>query len=437
MYSLSRLVFSLLMVVLVIGNFYAAFSGYRQGLDIAEDMLAERLRQKHQLLVGEMQEHGVEVDHPFVEETLYQFYKHGQVQFASKNAKESIWLAPQPGLNFVAFEGYRWRSYSVDVEGGTLLVAERYDTYINVLEKLLVSAVLPLVWMIPLIAIAILLIIRIGLKPLTNMAKALSTRSDTDFSPIVIERPTRELAVVIQSLNHLLAKLGAAFDREQRFASYAAHELRSPVTSMKLSLHNLATSPLLNENSSYQTLQLNVERMQNTIEQLLLLAKIGDEQAMASRESLSLQDVLAELIAGMYSRIETRQQSIELCSDEHHLTANRFALEGALSNLLDNAIKYTPPGGQILVSVKQRHQVIDIVVEDSGPGIPEQDRARVFERFYRVGADRHNSGVKGTGLGLSIVAQCLFIHGGDIKLSRSDTLGGLCVRMTLPQEVKV
>ena len=424
--------FSLLLVVLVIGNFYAAYNGYKQGLDIAEEMLVDRLQQKHALLLHKINDHQDSIDLPFIEETLYQYFLHGEVVDASANATGEDWLAPPPGLSFIAFQGYRWRSYSAEVDGGTLFVAERYDTYINVLEKLLVNAVLPLLWIIPMIAVAILVIIRIGFKPLTTMAKALRHRSDTDFSPLEIDRPSRELSVVMQSLNSLLSKLGSAFDREQRFASYAAHELRSPVTSMKLSLHNLGQAKALEENSSYQALQQNVERMQNTIEQLLLLAKIGDEQVMASRQRLNLQEVLAELIAGLYSRIEKRHQTIELQGDDLVVSANRFALEGALSNLLDNAIKYTPEGGQILVSVTAGDGVANISVEDSGPGIPQQDMQRVFERFYRVGGDRHSSGVRGTGLGLSIVSQCLFIHGGDIQLSASETLGGLNVHLQLP-----
>lgn len=436
MYSLSRLMFSLLIVVLVIGNFYAAYNGYQQGLEIAEDMLVERLRGKHALLVEDLAR-DKNIEHAFVEESLFQFYRDGEVVSASKNASKEAWLDPTMGLGFLAFNGVRWRSYSAEVSGGTLLVAERYDTYIKVLEELLVSAVLPFIWMIPFIAIAIGLIIRVGFKPLNNMANILRLRSEADFSSIMIERPSRELSVVVQSLNSLLTKLGAAFDREQRFASYAAHELRSPVTSMKLGLHNLAHDKSFEGNSSLQVLQNNVERMQNTIEQLLLLAKIGDEQAMVSRESLSLQEVIAELIASLYSRIEKRGQSIELQGDSFTLMANRFALEGAISNLLDNAMKYSPEGGDILVGIAQSGaRTVSIIVEDSGPGIPEAELQRVFERFYRVGADRHASGVSGTGLGLSIVSQCVAMHRGNISLSRSEALGGLKVTLTLPLGVK-
>lgn len=424
--------FSLLLVVLIIGNFYAAYSGYKQGLIIAEDMLVERLMEKHNLLSKELEHRVIHNKHIFVEETLYQFFREGQLVTQSDNALNEAWLAPQSGLGFLAFKGHRWRSYSHPTNGGELLVAERYDTYINVLERLLVSAVTPLIWMIPIVAIAILLIIKIGFKPLATMASLLEKRSDTDFSSIHIERPTRELSVVIQSLNQLLSKLGAAFDREQRFASYAAHELRSPITSMKLSLHNLGLSAELRQNSSFQALEQNVDRMQNTIDQLLLLAKIGDEQALIKREKIPLHDLAANLIGELYNRLERRQQTIELLGEEFFIFGNRFALEGAIHNLIDNAIKYTPVGGDIKVEIKQQSQNVLIKIEDSGPGIPEADRQRVFERFYRVGADRHSSGVKGTGLGLSIVAQCLHAHAGKVELSESRELGGLCVCLCLP-----
>lgn len=432
MYSLSRLMFSLLLVVLVIGNFYAAYSGYQQGLQIAEEMLVQRLYDKHALLSHGISREDDYVQHEFVEVTLYQYVRDGDLLFASSNAEGADWLAPQPNLSFIAFNGLRWRSYTAEVEGGTLLVAERYDTYIKVLEKLLVSAVLPLLWIIPVIAVAILIIIRIGFYPLASIAKALQNREDRDFSPLNIERSSQELRVVVDSLNTLLSKLGAAFDREQRFASYAAHELRSPVTSMKLSLHNLLKSASAHDSSSLHALQMNVDRMQNTIEQLLLLAKIGDEQAMSIRENIRLHNVLAELIASLYSRVEKRHQTIELVGDDAVISANRFALEGALVNIIDNAIKYAPDGGQIRVNVLSNVNRVSILIEDSGPGIPENEIDKVFDRFYRVGADRHASGISGTGLGLSIVAQCLLIHDGEIALSRSESLGGLLVNISLP-----
>jgi two-component system sensor histidine kinase QseC len=105
-----------------------------------------------------------------------------------------------------------------------------------------------------------------------------------------------------------------------------------------------------------------------------------------------------------------------------------------LKNLLENASKYTPDSGDITLTIKGSDDAsITIIVQDSGPGIPASDYQRVFDRFYRLGGDRHTSGVTGSGLGLSIVSHVVRLHGGEIKLSESPSLGGLAVTVTLPK----
>jgi signal transduction histidine kinase len=127
---------------------------------------------------------------------------------------------------------------------------------------------------------------------------------------------------------------------------------------------------------------------------------------------------------------------IELVGDNLTIIADRNALQVLFTNVLGNSKKYTPEGGKIRITIKSpvNNQQVCVCIEDSGPGIPESDYDRVFDRFYRVTNDRSDQRVPGTGLGLSIAKHVLDLHGGAITLSKSTTLGGLCVAISLVQE---
>ncbi|MET0378369.1 MAG: ATP-binding protein, partial [Spongiibacteraceae bacterium] len=240
-----------------------------------------------------------------------------------------------------------------------------------------------------------------------------------------------ELAVVITSVNQLMERLAEAFEREQRFAADAAHELRTPLAAIKVNLHNLAREAQL-EAHSLDDLTRDVERMGHSIEQILALYRFTPEQLLAASTRCDLRKLAQAVIIDLYDACHARQQTIELEADAVAVEGSEFALQTLLRNLIDNACKYTPAGGNILLSVTARDGCARIAVEDSGPGIPAADYKRVFDRFYRVGGDRHASAVIGSGLGLSIVQHIVRLHDGRITLLQSRRLGGLRVEIELP-----
>jgi two-component system sensor histidine kinase QseC len=172
--------------------------------------------------------------------------------------------------------------------------------------------------------------------------------------------------------------------------------------------------------------------MQNVVEQILALYSTAPDEILVHFEPVDLHALAQECITRRYSRFAARHQELELDGRQACVAGDRFALETLLQNLLDNACKYTPTGSTVRVSVREQESRVILQVQDSGPGIPADQRDRVFDRFYRLGGDQHASGVIGCGLGLSIVRHVAELHHATISLGESEFASGLSVSVSFP-----
>ncbi|MEW6982800.1 ATP-binding protein [Colwelliaceae bacterium 6471] len=336
------------------------------------------------------------------------------------------------------FSGQRWRVYRKLTEDGkrVVVVAQPLQRRFELAEDVIVSAVMPIVLAIPVMMFIVSLVIRQGLKPLTYLTKALMNKKANDLSPIKSNKGQNELTPVIDTLNQLFERLALSFEREKRFASDAAHELRTPLSVLKINVHNLqsemrdsvSTTPSTQQ-ELLQQLVRGVDRMAHVVDQILTLNRTNPEQISIQSELIDIRAIAQQVISDLYPEITQRDQRISLNSDHMLLKGNEFALKTLLQNLISNASKYTPEGGEIRVSAKADRNHAIITVEDSGPGIASEEYERVFDRFYRVGGDKHNSSVIGCGLGLAIVQHIAQLHGASIELARSVALGGLQVNV--------
>jgi two-component system sensor histidine kinase QseC len=241
------------------------------------------------------------------------------------------------------------------------------------------------------------------------------------------------LRVLTESINDLLRRLEDSFDRERRFAADAAHELRTPISVLKVQLHNaLRDAP---EQASLKTLQASVQRMERSVEQVLMLYRTAPDQYAANFVELDLAGLARQVIAELYPQLEIRQQSIELVGSHFMMRGDSFALRMLLVNLIGNASKYSGDNCEIRVSLKEIGNVLELKVEDSGPGIPPEQRDKVFERFYRIGGDRQDSAIPGTGIGLAVVKHVADIHGATIELGASDFASGLAVMVRFQRDL--
>jgi two-component system, OmpR family, sensor histidine kinase QseC len=243
------------------------------------------------------------------------------------------------------------------------------------------------------------------------------------------------LMVLVESANGLLRRLEAGFERERRFTADAAHELRTPIAALKVHLQNLIDEMGGKETGPLGKLKQGVDRMGHLVEQILTLNRTTPEHYIAQFACIDLFAVTKRVMeSGLIGQSAEKSQRLEFEGLVCEVYGDLFALETLILNLLGNAVKYTPSGGRIIVKISIVDGAVTLQVKDSGPGIPAQMRERVFERFYRLGGDRHESGVIGCGLGLSIARHIVSLHGAAIELSDSGMGSGLCVTVTFPRE---
>lgn len=345
----------------------------------------------------------------------------------------------QEGFSEFEYEGVRWRGriHWDEPLGLWYLVAERFDQRYSLAESVIFRAILPLLLVVPLLAIAIWWIVTYALRPLNNLVTALSLKSVRDFSPLNRARLPRELTPLVAAINALLERLAMAFAREQRFSADAAHELRTPLAALKIHATNLY-SMLADGNEGARALELSeqvqycADRMGHLIQQILTLNRASEASWAEQLRSIDAFAISRQVFADYYSLAEDKALTLEIAVDGVFLVLGEpWALTILFGNLIANAIKYTPHQGQIKLSFVSTDVWVEWMLEDSGPGIPPELFERVYDRFYRVGGDRHVSDIVGCGLGLSIAAQIVQLHSGFMTFSKS-SLGGLAVVVRLP-----
>ncbi|MGK2924733.1 MAG: ATP-binding protein, partial [Lysobacterales bacterium] len=340
----------------------------------------------------------------------------------------------EPGFDFANFSGYRWRT-AAHFDGGSgnwILVADRTDLRFALAENVILESLFPTLAGLPVVGLLIWLIVGAGLRPLRALARELASKQPADLSPLAIEAPKQELEQIVSSCNGLLQRLETSLLREKQFASDAAHELRTPISALKVQVYNLAQERSA-DTGSLGELKRTAERLEHIVEQILDLYRSSPDQFNASFESLDLSALAREVMAEQFADFERKGQQLEFQGQPCTIAGDRFALTTLLRNLLSNANKYTPRGGQVLVTIDQQEDRVRLTVEDSGPGIPEDQRDSIFERFYRIGRDRHPSGETGCGLGLAIVKRLVDLHRGAITIAPSSFSSGTAFHVDLPR----
>lgn len=366
-----------------------------------------------------------------------QLLKQQQLIFSNSLAPTTPLSAPV-GFSEQNFLGKRWRVYVEQRSADwRIMVAQPLQQRLQLADEVITASLYPVVLSLPLQALLIWLVVSRALKPLQSLSAELTSRKASELTPIRLSQVPLELQPVLSATNTLFERLSAAFEREKRFASDVAHELRTPLSVLQITLHNAITEAqrqgVAQDDTAMQALQDGVERMRQLIEQIMLLNRTHPDNFQANTKPLDWAALCRAVVAENFSQLERREQQISIEGLEHlEVKADEFALRLLVSNLLGNAIKYTPPGGQIKLMLCKTDNNAVLEVADSGPGIPEEEHLQVFNRFYRVGGDRHQSGAPGSGLGLSIVKELVQLHSGTIRLGRSEFATGLKVTVELP-----
>jgi signal transduction histidine kinase len=334
------------------------------------------------------------------------------------------------GYANLSLGGKAWRAYGLQTGAGVIQIAQPVSVREGLARAAAERVVIPLILLLPIMIVAVAWIVRRGLMPLQYVAAEVQRRDVHSLRPLGTGDLPREIEPLVRELNRLLGRLQEAFSVQRAFISDAAHELRSPLTALRLQLQLLDRAP--DETARLEArarLGGAVERAIHLAEQLLTLARSDPQELAGEFGPVDLAAVAAEAITDTLELALAR--SIDLALDAAPgclVRGNGEALRILARNLVDNAVRYTPPGGSVLVRCRSRVEGALLEVTDTGPGIPAAERERVFDRFHRRAAAQ----AEGTGLGLAIVKSIAGHHGARVVLGDAPGVG-LHVAVEFPE----
>jgi two-component system, OmpR family, sensor histidine kinase TctE len=273
--------------------------------------------------------------------------------------------------------------------------------------------------------------IQLGLRPIRRLRDEIARRSPLDLRPIVETSVPREIAPLVITLNRLFGMLRTSVQSQQQFIANTAHQLRTPITGMQAQLGLLIAEPAAQPvKARLITLQEGVKQLAHSANQLLTLARADSSANLSAKnQAVDLQAIVGEVVAKFFDR--ALQSNIDLGVDAHSVSvfADPSLLDDLLSNLVDNALKYTPAGGSVTVSAGRNNGRPYLAVEDTGTGIPEAERPRVRQRFYRM----PNSPGHGSGLGLAIVDEIARLYDATLTLGAGANGAGTRILIQFPE----
>jgi two-component system sensor histidine kinase TctE len=274
--------------------------------------------------------------------------------------------------------------------------------------------------------------VRVGLRPLLALRDQISRRSARDLGALDETQVPSEVRPLTQALNRLFSTVAEAASAQHRFLANAAHQLRTPLAGLQAQIELLsgdlaqgrADDPALRER--VDQLHVGIQRLGHTAKQLLALARAEPSSHPAGDfRRLDLADLARDGVAANFGRALAAHIDLGLDAEPACVQASDWLLRELLANLIDNALAYTPAGGSVTVRCGAAPQAF-LEVEDDGPGIPESERARVFERFYRLAGNE----TPGNGLGLAIVDEIARTHGATVELADGADGHGTRIRIT-------
>ncbi|MBU9265977.1 ATP-binding protein [Burkholderia gladioli] len=343
-------------------------------------------------------------------------------------------IAPRAELGFSTERTDRgeWRVYGAIVGDNVVQLAQPLSVRNRLAASVALRTVWPLILLLPFLGAAVWMIVGRGMRPLRRVTRAVESRRPEALDPLPDNPLPQEVQPLVHALNGLLARLAAALDTQKAFVADAAHELRTPLAAVQIQAQLVARAQDdETRREALADLQSGVTRATRLAEQLLALARSEPDGATV-REPVALADVLAHCVSAQ--AVVAQRRNIDLGIEEAQpaiIDADIGALRVMLNNVLDNAVKYTPDGGRIDVSLSFDEGRALVRVADSGPGIPPEERERVFDRFYRDSSARMRTDVSGSGLGLAIVKRVAAQQRATVTLGESPA-GGLLVEIAFP-----
>ena len=370
--------------------------------------------------------------HRYAPKVAFQVFHEGRLVLRSANAPVAPMVEADPdfksGFKTVPLQGQAWRVFAAhgaerDVQ---VYVGEQMGSRKDILWAVLRSTLWPMLIALPLLILAVWWAVYRGVQPIRHLSRVLAERQPQALSPVTLENAPSEMVPMIDALNGLFERIGQLLESERRFTADAAHELRTPLAAIRMQAQvAMGEADDALRLHALQGLLEGCDRATRLVGQLLSLSRLEAAESPAMAD-VDLRVLAQRVVAELAPKAIGKQQSLEFEGSESCvMPGNETLLAVLVRNLVDNAVRYSPPAARIRVSVRRQGAQVVLGVEDSGPGLDAADRQRLGERFFRV----TGSVESGSGLGWSIVRRIAAVHRLKIDVGDSTALGGLAVRV--------
>ncbi|MDQ9169645.1 ATP-binding protein [Oxalobacteraceae bacterium R-40] len=371
--------------------------------------------------------------HKYAPKVAFQVFHEDVLVSRSANAPSEPMIAQEKhfksGFKTVSIDGQTWRVFAAygaerDVQ---VYVGEQARSRTSILLAVLRGTLWPMAVALPLLALAVWWAVYRGVGPLRQLGSILAQREARTLEPLAMQATPAEITPIVDALNALFGRIGSLIESERRFTADAAHELRTPIAAIRAQAQVAMgeTDDALRRHALQNTLD-GCDRAVRLVEQLLTLSRM-EADAEPAMEDVDLNSLVQRTVAELAPRALEKKQALEFSGSAHCIVrGNATLLTVLMRNLVDNAVRYSPPSAKVHVAVERHDRHFAVNVEDSGPGMSNENRRRLGERFFRV----LGSGESGSGLGWSIVRRIASVHKMDLQVEKSEKLGGLNVRVS-------
>ena len=422
-----------ILIVAIVAGIFAYVSAFDEAHDMQDDTLrqmAELFDRQHMTL--QYPENGPEEDDE--SRIILQYLADGSKASGLDDAGTPL---PFPttladGLSTVPIAGEAFRVLvKTTARGERIAVAQETGARDKDARESALRSVLPFLILLPVLLLVVGDLVRKLFRPIASLSSEIDRRDEQELHPIDEQHLPVEIRPFVVAINRLLQRVAQSMETQRRFVADAAHELRSPMTALSLQAERLAAADM-SPPARERLLQLRrgIDRSRNLIDQLLTLARVQSASTLALPSEVSVHDVYRRVLEDLLPLAELKQLDIGVEPGEDiRVMINDADLLTVIKNLVDNAIRYTPQGGRVDLSVTLENGAALLQIKDTGPGISSEERTRVFDPFYRSLGTQ----ASGSGLGLSIVKAIVERTGARVRLSFTDEQQrrGLCVSLWL------
>lgn len=355
-----------------------------------------------------------EYGHPYENNIVFQLYKNNALVWSSR--KDAGVLSPSPefsGFGDREVDGREWRIFQLhSTDSEFVLVAEKHSIRQEIINEVVLSAILPQMILFPLFIVILIYFIGKSFRPISELRLAISQRSIEKLDRIYVSNQTLELSPLVDTLNQLLEQLEMAWQRERQFTRMAAHEIKTPLTILRLNAENALHSQDKEQlEQDLSNLLKGVDRTDRVLHQLLTLAKV-DSITNLEKQEVVLNNVLQSTLSDLAQLALRNDQHLSLEGDTCSIQGDAFLLGLLFRNLIDNAIRYSGNGSNIDVHLVASDYWYEVFISDTGQNISDEAREKLFDSFYRANTEKGD----GAGLGMSIARDIAQLHNATLEL---------------------